>query len=103
LNLVSEVGGGRKDSDKDREIKQLRKELSQSKTGTGNNAENKVLRQKVKDLEQENRQLRTRLSKTGNGATPGGKAPMSAQRTRPRNSTASSVAGGTTNAAIGRT
>lgn len=70
-------------------------------------AENKVLRQKVKELEQENRQLRTRLSsnaKGGSSTTPGGKAPVSAQRTRPRTSTVGGAKGTAGNTApIGRT
>ena len=73
--------------------------------GGGKDAENKVLRQKVKELEQENRSLRTRLSnnKGGVGSTPGGKAPVSAQRTRPKTATGPPGQNAGNNAPIGRT
>ena len=47
LNLIPQTGGdgaGRSDSDKDREIRQLRKELAQAKSNVGSGAENKILR-----------------------------------------------------------
>ena len=50
------------------------------------NYENKILRKQVKNLEIENMQLRTRLRNQKSGEKTPGKAPRSAQRTRPKNS-----------------
>jgi len=71
----------------------------------GRDVEKEVLRKKVKELESENRGLRTRISGIkSTGATPGGKAPMSAAKTRPRTSTVGAGSGPPErNVPIGRT
>lgn len=54
----------------------------------------------------ENRQLRTRISAARNNTTPGGKAPVSATRTRPRTAVTQNGPPGaapSNNAPIGRT
>jgi len=105
-NITSQSQQPKMLQDKNKEIKRLKDQLKSLQAGN-KEAENKVLRQKVKELEQENRQLRTRLSSNAKGAsstTPGGKAPVSAQRTRPRTSTVGGTKGNAgNNAPIGRT
>lgn len=93
---------------KDLEILKLQNQLreQQAKQAGSNNKdlEKDILRKKVKELEQENRNLRTRLSNANKGSQSGTRAPVSAAKTRPKTSSGPSVASADKgNAPIGKT
>lgn len=73
--------------EKDQEIKRLKEQLKKQQSSPSKDIEKEVLRKKVKELEQENRQLRTRLSQNSKNSA-SGKAPASAMKPRPKTATA---------------
>lgn len=66
LGAKTDAATQRELREKDREIKRLREQVKQNQSGggmsQGRDVEKEVLRKKVKELEQENRALRTRIS-----------------------------------------